>query len=373
MIRFQDLRDTNAPRIDEYVAAAERVLRSGRYLNGPETAAFEEELARTAGCSCAVAVSTGLDALRLILRAYMEMGRLTPGDEVIVPANTFIATFLAVTDCGLTAVAADVDEETFCLDMRRLPLSEKTRAVIPVHLYGNPCWDADLFSDLRRRGILVIEDNAQALGGQAAEAGFHGSRSTGSLGDAAAVSFYPAKNIGAFGDAGAVLTSDATLAATVRTLANYGSHERYRHMLRGYNCRIDEVQAALLRLKLDDLEAVNRRRAANAALYDTLVTNPDVVRPRILPGCVQTWHQYVVRHPRRDLLRSALLGKGVETEIHYPVACHLQPCYAGHPGLRVPREGLPVAERLAGEVLSLPVANVSEEEVGTVAALINEF
>lgn len=358
----------------ELLEAAGRVLRSGRYILGREVEAFEKEMARSCGAGHCIGVSTGLDALRLIFRAYMEMGRLAPGDEVIVPANTFVATFLAVTDCGLTAVAADVDETTFCLDFNRLPISPRTKALVTVHLYGNPCWDAELFLKLHERGILIVEDNAQAIGARSDTPGFHGSALTGNLGDAAAVSFYPAKNIGALGDAGAVLTSDEDLARNVRMLANYGSETKYSHELCGLNCRLDELQAALLMVKLPHLDEISQRRNITAMLYDRLISNPQVTKPAIrLDGAFQVWHQYIIRHPRRDALRSYLKTNGVGTEVHYPLPVHLQPCYQGHPLLRLPEEGLPVATALAGEILSLPIADVSDSDIEEIAVLINNF
>lgn len=373
MIPFQDLGITNSPLSEAFTEAAGRVIRSGRYVNGPEIREFEKELAAVCHADFCVAVSTGLDALRLILLAYMELGRLSEGDEVIVPANTFIATFLAVTACGLTAVAADVDETTACLDLKALPLSERTRAVIPVHLYGRPCWDTAVMQELHDRGIIIIEDNAQALGALSPQKGLTGKFAAGSLGDAAAISFYPAKNIGAFGDAGAVLTDDASLAAMVRKLANYGSEEKYRHEVCGFNCRMDELQAALLRVKLPTLPEVTARRNRVAELYGRLITNPEVVKPAPAPsGGRNVWHQYVIRHPHRDALRRHLAEKGVSTEIHYPVCCHLQPCYKDNPRLKV-ASPLPAAERLAGEILSLPIADVSDAQATYIANLINSF
>lgn len=374
MIPFQDLSLTNKPIFRDLEEAAIRVIRSGRYINGEEARAFEKSLAQLCGARYCVAVSSGLDALRLIFKAYMEMGRLREGDEVIVPANTFIATFLAVTECGLKGVAAEVDETTFCLDFKRLPLSGKTRAIVAVHLYGNPCWDSETLERLHRKGILVIEDNAQALGAVAACTGFNGIRTTGSLGDAAAISFYPAKNVGALGDAGAVVTSDPELAELVRALANYGAKEKYQHEFCGANCRMDELQAAFLRIKLPHTHVTAHERSRRARLYDRLITHPEVIKPEIMENeAVQVWHQYVVRHPRRDLLREWLRSNGVATEIHYPVACHNQKCYAGNPLLAVPEGGLPTAEKLASEVLSLPIADVSDDEIAEISKIINNF
>lgn len=373
MIPFQDLSKTNAPEMEAYLAAAGRVIRSGRYINGPEVKGFEDLLRAKTGASHCIAVSNGLDALRLILEGYKAMGRLKEGDEVIVPANTFIATFLAVTGCGLKAVAADVEEDSFCIDMHRLPVSEATKAVIVVHLFGNPCWNAGIMKTLRKRGILVIEDNAQAIGAEAMGAGWHGNNSTGNLGDAAAISFYPAKNVGAFGDAGAVLTNDALLAESVRKLANYGSTEKYRHEICGFNCRMDELQAAMLSEKLSRIEAITQRRRHAAGLYDACITNPEVIKPKIMTdGSKQVWHQYVVRHRRRDAFRDCLKEHGIGTEIHYPVACHLQPCYKNHPLFKTDGD-LPVAEMLASEILSLPIADVTDEEIKYIADTINNF
>lgn len=372
-IPFQDLLLTNADMMEAYVEAAARVIRSGRYINGPEVKAFEQEMCRLTGAAHCIAVSSGLDALRLILLGYKELGLLTDGDEVIVPANTFIATFLAVTSCGLTAVAAEVNEADFCLKLTHLPVSIRTRAILPVHLYGNPCWSKEVFSEFKKRGILVIEDAAQALGAAHSQEGFNGDRRAGNLGDAAAISFYPAKNVGAFGDAGAVLTSDSRLAEAVRKLANYGAEQKYVHELCGLNNRMDELQAAMLRLKLPKVAEVNADRLRKALLYDKAIKNPEVIKPRIATdGTLQAWHQYVVRHPRRDRLREYLLENGVATEIHYPVACHKQPCYQGNPLLKT-YSPVPAAERLASEVLSLPIANVKDNEIERIAELINNF
>lgn len=372
MIAFQDLKTSNSELLPELIEAASRVIRSGRYINGEEVKEFEAAMARQCGVKYCIAVSTGLDALRLILLAYKQLGRLKDGDEVIVPANTFIATFLAVTASGLTAVAADVDEATFCLDPEALPLTDRTRAIIPVHLYGNPCW-SPVFNELHRKGILIIEDNAQAVGAKSSVPGIHATNATGSLGDAAAISFYPAKNVGALGDAGAVTTNDAKLAETVRQLANYGAAKKYHTDLCGYNCRMDEIQAAMLKVKLRDAGKTTSLRNRKAGLYDRLITNPDVVKPRIADDdTLQAWHQYVVRHPRRDRLREYLLDNGVATEIHYPVACHRQKCYEDCESLKI-YGTLENAERLAGEVLSLPIADVTDSEIEEIAKLINNF
>lgn len=359
--------------MEQLVQAAEAVIRSGRYINGQYLGRFEAAMQQRLGAPFCIGVSTGLDALRLILQACIELGRLKPGDEVIIPANTFIATFLAVTHCGLTAVAADVEEDTFCLDYDRLPLSPATKAIIPVHLFGRVCLDEAEARKLREKGLIIIEDCAQAIGAKT-PAGISGENMmAGTLADAAAISFYPAKNVGALGDAGAVLTADPLLAKTVRQLANYGAEEKYRHTLCGFNCRMDELQAAMLLPKLEKLDEVGNRRRERASLYNSLISNPDIILPHE-PDFPEShvWHQYVVRHPRRDALRRHLQSKGVGTEIHYPVPCHLQECYKGHPLLKTPSP-LPVAERLAEEILSLPIADVSQSDIREIADIINSF
>lgn len=364
-IPFCDLAATNAPYAAELKEAAARVIDSGRYLHGPETAALEQELAALCGTRHAVATSNGLDSIRLILRALMELGRLRPGDEVIVPGNTFIASVLPVTELGLTAVMAEPDEATMNLDMddalRRV--TPRTKAVIPVHLYGTPCNDPGFYDEMRQRGIFLLEDNAQALGASVADG-----RPTGGLGDASIVSFYPTKNVGGLGDGGAVMTSDPVLAQTVRTLANYGSDRRYHNLYRGYNNRMDEIQAAMLRVKLRHIGRINSRRDEVARLYSAMITNPAIRTPMLAVGDRQVWHQYVVRSKRRDALAAHLEAHGIGTNIHYAVPPHMQPCYAGSIG-----GGLPVTERLASEVLSLPIADVSDDTARRVAAAANSF
>lgn len=368
---FLDLAESNSPYADRLKEAAARVIDSGRFLNGPENEQLEREAAQYVGVSHAVAVSNGLDAIRLIFRAYMELGRLHPGDEVIVPANTFIASVLPLTELGLKAVAAPADPTTHNLDLQRVEdfVTPATRAVLIVHLYGSPCWDAGICGRLRRRGLLIVEDNAQALGAAAAEEGFNGSRRCGALGDAAAVSFYPTKNLGALGDAGMALTSDDALASTVRTLAQYGSDRRYHNVMRGYNNRMDELQAAFLRVKLPFLDEENDRRRAAARAYCETICHPDVAAPSISGNARQVWHQFVVTSPRRDELKEYLEKEGVPTDIHYPVPPHAQPCYDGY------FEGptLVEAERLASRILSLPIANLTPDDARKIAAIINAF
>ena len=368
---FLDLARLNAPYADRLKEAAARVIDSGRFLHGPETHAFERELAAYLGAGEAIGVSNGLDALRLIFRSYMELGRLRPGDEIIFPANTYIASILPLTELGLTAVPSPASETDMNLDLNALEplITPRTRGVLLVHLYGTPCWDAAICRRLHDRGLLLIEDNAQAIGARAGSPGLNGSDLTGALGDAAAISFYPTKNLGALGDGGAVVTSDPALASTVRALANYGSDRRYHNIYRGYNNRLDEIQAAFLRVKLEDLDEESRRRAEAAEAYSGAISTPWVQTPGIFPGCRQVWHQYVVRSSRRDALREYLECHGISTDIHYAVPPHLQPCYEGaFSGSAL----IPTAE-MAATLLSLPIAAITPDDARHIASVINSF
>ncbi len=366
-IPFLDLGAVNAPYAGELHSAAARVIDSGRYVGGAEVEAFEAELAAFTGTKYAVGTANGLDALRLILRGYIELGRLSPGDEVIVAANTYIASVLAITDCGLRPVLMEPDARTLNLDTSRIEasLTPRTRAVMPVHLYGRACHDAALEAVAARYGLTVIEDNAQAIGARSALDG----RRTGSLGHAGAFSFYPTKNVGALGDAGAVTTDDADLARAVRALANYGSDRRYHNIYRGLNSRLDPLQAAFLRVKLPHTDAENARRRSLAALYDAEIDSQAVVKP-LFTGDDMVWHQYVILADDRDGLRRYLAERGAGTDVHYAVPPHRQPCYAAAFG----EASFPVTENLAGRVLSLPIARgTSEDDARRVASIINQF
>lgn len=361
---FVDLRASTAPLREELLEACARVIDSGRFLYGEQTALFESELAASCGALHAVAVSNGLDALRLILRAWVAMGKLSAGAEVIVAANTYIASVLAITDAGLVPMLVEPDPATHCLDPARIEqaITPRTGAIMEVHLYGHPCLHSLIEPIAAHRGLLVIEDNAQAIG--AAEVGV----CTGAMGHAAAFSFYPTKNIGALGDAGAVTTSDPALAAAVRAMANYGSDRRYHNIYQGFNCRMDELQAAMLRVKLRHLEQESERRREVARAYSSAISHPLVSVPGVAPGCSHVWHQYVVRTPRRDDLRRHLSAHGISTDVHYAVPPHLQPCYAGRLG-----GPYPLTESLAAEVLSLPIASVTPAEARDIALIINKF
>lgn len=363
---FLDLGTVNEPYADELKAAAIRVIESGRYIGGPENDAFEQELAAMCGSQHAVGVSNGLDALRLIFKAYIELGRLRKGDKVIVPANTYIASVLAITDAGLVPVFAEPDPQTHNLDTSRLAeyYTPEVKAILTVHLYGRACYDEALSSFAREHELIVVEDNAQAIGATTADG-----RTTGSLGDAAAFSFYPTKNVGALGDAGAVTSNDKDLADTVRALANYGADRRYHNIYQGYNCRLDPIQAAFLRVKLPHTEEENSYRRKIAAIYNTEITNEAVTTPLMDTPDRCVWHQYVVRTAERDRFRSYLEEKGVGTDIHYAVPPHLQPCYSRYAGL-----SLPLTEMLASQIVSLPISRcTSESDARDIAMIINAY
>lgn len=368
---FLSLSAVNAPYMKEMEQAVLRVVQSGRYVGGPEVVSFEKLLSESVGAPYAVGVSNGLDALRLVLRAWVAMGRLRRGDEVIVAANTYVASVLAIVDAGLVPVLAEPDPKTLNLDTSRLEeyVGRRTRAVMPVHLYGRAVWDAALKDFVSRHGLLVLEDNAQAIGAEASEEGIYGGFSTGALGHAGAFSFYPTKNIGALGDAGAVVTHDPELASAVRTLANYGSDRRYHNIYKGYNCRLDPVQAAVLSVKLPHMQTENASHRNIARIYDSLISNPSVVKPEFIDGNRHVWHQYVVMTPRRDSLRDWLTANGVGTDIHYAVPPHLQPALKD-----VEHGPLPVTERIASQVLSLPVTRTtSDDDARFIASIINDF
>lgn len=364
--KFLDLGEVNAPYADAIADATARVVRSGRYVGGPEVESFERMLADDTGTACAVGVSTGLDALRLILRAYIELGRIAPGDEVIVPANTYIASILAITENGLRPVLVEPDPSTLNLDtsLVEAAITPRTRAVMTVHLYGRICYDATLADVVARHGLLLVEDNAQAIGARYADG-----RRSGALGDAAGFSFYPTKNIGAMGEAGAVTTSDRVLADAVRALANYGSDRQYHNIYKGLNCRFDPMQAAVLKVKLPYLDAENLRRRELAEAYERHIHNPAVIKPLYSAAGDMVWHQYVLRVADRDRFRAFMAENGVDTAVHYPTAPHHQPCMAEYAGL-----SLPVSEMLAREVVSIPMsACTSVTDAADISRIINRY
>lgn len=374
MIPHLDLRQVNAPYMEELQRAVCEVVASGVYIGGPEVKALEEDVARLCATPFAVGTANGLDALRLILMAYVEMGRLHRGDEVIVPANTYIASFLAVSQAGLVPVPVDPDAVSMNITACGVEsvLTPRVKAIMPVHLYGRVAWDEDLRVLVQKHGLLVVEDCAQALGAQSGSCGLFGTCMAGGLGDAAGISFYPTKNLGALGDGGIVVTHDEILARTVRSLANYGSTRRYHNEYIGLNSRLDPMQAAMLRVKLKYLDKVNHRRREIATAYDKGIGNPLVVKPPmpVKNGAECVWHQYVVRVPGcRDELQRFLASEGIGTDVHYPCAPHNQPCYAA-----LEHGKLPVAESLAREVLSLPIGQyLTDGQIMEIVDKINQF
>lgn len=373
-IPFLDLKKVNEPYAEQMRQAVSDVINSGRYIGGEVCVSFETKLAKKTGTDFCVGVSNGLDALRLIIEGYKVMGKLNIGDEIIVPSNTYVATVLAITHAGLKPVLVEPDINTLNIDSSRIEeaVTEHTRAIMTVHLYGRTAYDHVMADVATRHGLLVIEDNAQAIGAEADVMGFGGkSNVTGGLGHAAAFSFYPTKNIGAAGDAGAVTTSDRDLADAVRAISNYGSDRRYHNIYHGFNCRLDPIQAAILSVKLDHLEEICNYRRQLASLYDSLLNPDSIVKPRI-PENERThvWHQYVVLADKRDALREALASKGIGTDINYPCAPHRQPCYADTLGMN----DYPIADYISSHCLSLPLSTaLTTEQAEQVAKAVNEF
>jgi dTDP-4-amino-4,6-dideoxygalactose transaminase len=340
-LNLAQLHESLQPDLNEAIA---RVVASNHFICGNELEAFEKEYAAYCEAQFCVGISNGLDALVLILRA-MDLG---PGDEVILPANTFIATALAVSLVGAKPVLADIDEATFNIDPKEIEkrLSARTKAILPVHLYGQTADMDPILEIAKTRKLWVIEDAAQAHGAK------YKGKKTGTLGHAAAFSFYPGKNLGAFGDAGAVTTQSETLAKRIATLRNYGSTQKYIHEERGGNARLDEIQAAILRVKLRTLDQYNDERGRIASIYDETLARSLLKLPKQANFAEHTWHLYVVRAQNRKKVMSDLASAGVQTLIHYPVPIHLQKAYQD---LNYKIGDFPVTERLAEEIISLPI------------------
>lgn len=344
-IPFLDLKAVNLEQSAEMEEAFHRVLQSGWFILGEEVAAFEDQFSSYCECRHAVGVANGLDAIFLILKAY----GVGPGDEVIVPSNTYIATWLAVTHCGAVPVPVEPVEATYNIDPAKIEaaITPRTKAIIAVHLYGQVADMDPINAIARHHGLKVIEDAAQAHGAR------YGGRRAGSLGDAAAFSFYPGKNLGALGDGGAVTTNDADLAEAVRVLRNYGSQVKYHNEVVGFNSRLDELQAALLKVKLSRLDEANGRRSAIAGRYtERLSETAGLTLPFVPDASEPVWHLYVVRHRQRDALAKLLAGAGIGTMIHSPIPPHRQRAYAA---LGYAEGRFPLSEAMHREVLSLPM------------------
>jgi len=365
MIPFLDLKAVNTQYRDELVAAATRVIDSGWYIQGTEVKAFEDEFAGYCGSKHCIGVANGLDALTLTLRAWKEMGKLNEGDQVIVPANTYIASILAITENRLTPVLVEPDESTFnlCPEKTAAAITRDTKAIVAVHLYGQICPMPGLMQLASKHDLLVLEDAAQSHG-----ASING-RKAGSWGHAAGFSFYPGKNLGALGDAGAVTTDDEKLAKVIRALSNYGSHKKYENCYQGVNSRLDEIQAALLRIKLRYLDDEIQRRREAAEYYLAGIHNPTIQLPTIGNSKSHVWHLFVVRSTQRDALQRHLAEQGVQTMIHYPVPPHQQKAYEyGISG------SYPVTESIHRTVLSLPMGPVLDSaDNELVVRAMNQF
>ncbi len=366
MIPFLSLKDVTALHGDEINAAVTRVVNSGWYLQGQENEAFESHYAQYIGTKHCIGCANGLDALIWIYRAYIELGMMQPGDEVIVPANTYIASILAITENGLKAVLVEPNPETLELDDSKIEaaITPRTKSILLVHLYGRCAYTEKIGELCQRYRLHLVEDNAQAHGCT------YNGRKTGSLAEAAGHSFYPGKNLGALGDGGAVTTDNKELADCIRALANYGSTKKYVFKYCGRNSRLDEIQAAVLDVKLRHLDEDNRMRQEVAAYYYDNINNPLVTLPTRLPDENNVYHLFPILCERRDELQDYLKQNGVQTLIHYPIPPHLQECYKGEWG----GMQLPITERLAKQELSLPISQVMKpSEMDSVVRLLNEF
>ncbi|MDR0437147.1 MAG: DegT/DnrJ/EryC1/StrS family aminotransferase [Bacteroidales bacterium] len=383
MIQFLDLQKINAQYAEQLKAAASRVIDSGWYLLGKETENFEKKLAYYIGVepSQTIAVGNGLDALRLILRGYVELGEMQEGDEVIVPANTYIATIIAISDNRLTPILVEPNIETYNIDIDLIEekITEKTKAILLVHLYGQVVWSEKLEHLAKKYNLKIIEDNAQAIG-----ATWNGIR-TGNLGDAAGFSFYPAKNLGALGDSGTIITKNPELAKTIRALGNYGSERKNHNAFRGVNSRMDEIQAAFLSVKLDYVDSETAILQGIAEHYCGHIQNEKIILPSLTGrfdyaqrpvsvaerGRSHVWHLFVVRCQQRDELQAHLTKHNIQTQIHYPIPPHKQACYANTPLAKL---HLPITEQIHREVLSLPISPVmTMYEVQAVVEAVNSF
>lgn len=366
MIKFLDLQKINLQYQEEIEAKLLETFRSGWYLLGNEVKSFENKLAQYIGTPNAIGVANGLDALRLIFKAYLELGQMKFGDEVIVPANTYIASILAITDNRLKPVFAAPDIETYNIDIAKIEalITPKTKAIMVVHLYGQVCWSEELEALAKKHDLKIIEDNAQSIGAE-----WKGIK-TGNLGDAAGFSFYPGKNLGALGDGGAVTVKDELLAKTIRTLANYGSEEKYVNKYQGLNSRLDEIQAAVLKVKLKYIDADNDKRRSIAKRYCIEIKNDHIILP-VFPEDEKenVWHLFVIRTQKRADLQNYLLENGVQTLIHYPIPPHKQRAYKYYNQL-----SFPITEKIHDEVLSIPISPILEnEDCSYIIELLNAY
>lgn len=369
-IPFLSLKDVTALHGAEIEEAALRVIRGGWYLQGKENETFEANYAKYIGTDYCIGCANGLDALIWIFRAYIELGVMQPGDEVIVPANTYIATILAITENGLKPILVEPKLNTLEIDDERIEevITPRTKAIAIVHLYGRNAYTDKIGALCKKYNLKLVEDNAQAHGCMHTD-----DRVTGSIGDAAGHSFYPGKNLGALGDGGAVTTNDPELAAAVRALANYGSQKKYVFKYAGRNSRLDEIQAAVLDVKLKYLVEDNAHRQKMARLYNEGIKNPLISIPDILPDAQNVYHIYPVLCEKRDALQEYLKDNGVGTVIHYPIPPTKQECYAKE-DWNIPQLSLPITQKIHDMELSLPIGpSITEAEIKSIIEVINNF
>ena len=365
MIKFLDLQKINQQYSEELKQAAAEVIDSGWYLMGQNLKSFESDFQQYNGSVHAIGVANGLDALKLIFKGYIQLGFMQPGDEVIVPANTYIASILSITDNGLVPVLVEPDIDTYNLDFNNIEkhITPRTRAIMVVHLYGQVCWSEQLATIAAKNNLKIIEDNAQAIG-----AGWNGKK-TGALGDAAGFSFYPGKNLGALGDSGAVTTDDDALASVIRALGNYGSQQKYVNEYQGINSRLDEIQAAFLKVKLKHIDEDNLVRINIAEFYLQQIKDQYVTLPSVHHSGTHVFHLFVVRTKNRDHFQAYLTEHGVQTIIHYPIPPHKQKAFAAWNHL-----SFPITEVIHNEVISLPLSPVmTKAEIDRVVAVVNSY
>jgi dTDP-4-amino-4,6-dideoxygalactose transaminase len=366
MIKFLDLQKINLAHQQEIEEKLVNTFRSGWYLLGNEVENFEDNLAKYIGAPHAIGVANGLDALRLILRAYIELGVMQKGDEIIVPANTYIASVLAISDNGLVPVLVEPDLNNFNLDISKIEenITERTKGIMIVHLYGRVVFSSELSKIAEKHGLKIIEDNAQAIGAE-----LNGTK-TGNLADASGFSFYPGKNLGALGDAGAVTTNDDELAKTIRALANYGSNQKYVNVLQGLNSRLDELQASVLDVKLKYIDSENQRRKDIAKRYIAEIKNPKIILPEFPENEKESvWHLFVIRTQEREMLQNYYSENGIQTLIHYPIPPHKQGAYK-----EMNNMSFPITEKIHDEVMSLPISPVmTDQEVNMVIEITNKY
>lgn len=378
MIPFIDFTRINNDYNAELKQVAEEVILSGKYVLGEKVEEFEKKLSEYLGVKYVIGVGSGYDALKIIFRSYIELGLLNKGDEIVVPANTYIATILPVTENYFKPVFVEPDINTYNIDVNLIErsITERTRAVVVVHLYGRACWDNELKRLKEKYNLLIFEDNAHALGAEVINinnTGYKEYKKTGSLGDAAAMSFYPTKNLGALGDGGAVATNDKNLAEVVKAIRNYGSLEKNIHLFKGVNSRLDEIQAAFLIVKLKYLEKQLEEKRKIADYYLNKLNCPGLILP-VKPVTLSekkalTWHLFPVRHKYRDKLKEHLLNNGIQTQIHYPVPPHFQKALMEFNDLK-----FPVTEELHNTILSLPIwPGMKANEIQKVINTVNSF